>query len=225
MIALLSVLFLGSSCKRKGPELEQAAPKEAAPEVVTPADAIVVDKLSIVGTWTSGCIKNEFGQINTFKSTNVYNENTFVINQDAGVTETDCTLDPSIKVLYEGTYVIGEALEDGFQIDMEFTKVTWTLTEAAVPAFFNDNALCGITNWETGVAQDVLSSTSCLKSKKVYDIVKIVGDKIGFGEPAGENDAMSPEGRPDKFSIEANFATKAGAAAPAAEDAAEGQDI
>ena len=206
LIAILFVLPIFIACEgTKRPKRDFSNIKETKPLIPPVVQPAVTEKLSLVGKWQSGCVKDKDGLIESFNRTDEYTETEFKVTMDAGITETNCDLQSPIRVELAGTYSIGEAFDEGYQFNQVITKFMWTLSEAANVNYFNNNNICGYDDWVAGIGKDVISSDTCLKSTQIFDIVKIKNDALVFGDTNATQNANSNETRPTTWGPEDTY--------------------
>ncbi|MEZ4442714.1 MAG: hypothetical protein R3B72_26705 [Polyangiaceae bacterium] len=120
-----------------------------------------------------------------------------------------CT-QPLVTIHIAGPYEIerpSAGVADAWEARFGFSTKTIRPEVDGLRDYLDSLEGCGTTDFETGVAQDVLTSgcpglgqypaSSCGAD---YDIVKLEGDVLQFGSRPADNDMCSPDKRPAELS-------------------------
>jgi len=107
---------------------------------------------------------------------------------------------PAYTFTFQGPY----AIEAGGAIDFTSASIQLTAVDDRIAASFAAARLCGIADWETGVAQEVAGldcgGTQIPAANSVtYDLVKEVEGGIVFGAATEDKDGSTLEKRPTEY--------------------------
>jgi hypothetical protein len=165
-----------------------------------------VNPPSLTGTWVGACEQDEDGSSMqmtlTFSGSSLTSTSGFYI-------DADCTQEEFVFV-ETGSFTLGNELSSpagAFAYDSNIGQITVTYkTDDGVTAVNVDGGLCGQT-----VTKDVgleLDAADCSGDPEfssrffstAYDVVKVDGDKLSFGELTTTNDGSTAEKRPTALS-------------------------
>ena len=156
----------------------------------------------IAGTWVSNCIESGTVYLRaTYSFTGAVNNLTVSAYSDECINliQTDF----SVRTFSLGDAV--EGLSETYQIDYTTSSVTRTIRDAAFVAEYNNIAAFGYSDWSLNTAKDVTgraaTSTDTPQAAAgsiMYQIVRVVGDKIYVGDSA-TGDTTSPGARPSSL--------------------------
>ena len=150
----------------------------------------------IQGSYASECVALEDASL--IQEAVYTEEGTFAWNQRL-FADLECGTE-IYSFTYEGKYLLGEEAA----IDYVFAGVSITPTLDPVSDAWNENALCGLAEWETGVATDV-TGLECGGQQMIaadtpfFDIIREVEGGIQLGLPTEELNGSAPEVRPADF--------------------------
>ncbi len=115
--------------------------------------------------------------------------------------------DTAFLMTFHAVYALGAAvpgLPHAQAFDLTAVRVTETPLDESIVESFNDDAECGFTDWEVGVAKDI-TGIVCTPGEepvragdKLYDIVGVQGDRLqtGFLPEGDASVGTTPENRP-----------------------------
>lgn len=164
--------------------------------------------VALSGAWQQPC---------TYDPDNdIYDQYTLTINGNSfgwdGSSYEDAACSISAFSLHsQGTFLVGseKILTSGDtvkEIDISPASANMTLHDDDSVLAFNFIAMCGKTDWAKEVAVNIFSCTEFKDvAEKFYDIYKIDGNKIYFGDDS-TGDGLSSQTRPTQ--LESEFLTK-----------------
>jgi hypothetical protein len=166
------------------------------------------------GTWRTGCI-TDFD----YPETNVY-------ESDAGEASwtlqmyryNNCT-DILLTMIWNTTVVESEGNSDvpgAKHLDYTIASTQYIARHQEVVDNFNNNALCGFSDWKIGVPKEVAGNEPCEEAARgvvFYDIFKIYENTpiMRFGRYEGNFDGTTPERRPIELDTDLTFMKDNGA--------------
>lgn len=161
---------------------------------------------SIAGHWESECLPNEREQFFRliFDLTDTDWELDYVVHGDAA-----CSV-PLVTVHVEGAYELTApslAVPGAWEARFGFDAKTITPHADPIRDYLASIEGCGAAEWQTGVAQDVYQ-TGCSgfgqypreRCDADYDLVRLEGGALSFGQRPADNDMCTPERRPTAIS-------------------------
>jgi hypothetical protein len=152
------------------------------------------------GSYTAGCqAEGSNSQINTY----VIDDNTLSGSTTAYLGSNSCAvaneLGPLALVYDVSTGAEVSSPQGAQELNMTLVRASFTPGSAAIAAFLNTSSYCGITDWVSGVTNDVTGkncSGSVLSAGMVlYSLIKINGTGLYLGVQSGENDGSTVEKR------------------------------
>lgn len=163
---------------------------------------------ALEGTWSEACTydadDDTYSKISmTFTGSN------YSISSGA-YSDANCSI-ALFTMAGEGTYDSGKEkiLASGDTVkeaDITAKSATLTLKNDSDVADFNTASICDKTNWQKDVAMSILACSDLGLTIKSYDIYKIDGNKLYFGDTEGAKDGKTEATRPDE--LETDFMTK-----------------
>ena len=161
------------------------------------------------GTWSKGCAYNADDE-DYSKEEIKFIGNSFTLS-GSFYTDATCSSE-TMSTATTGTFSIGDSviLTSGTtvnKIDATMASSTLTLGVDDMVTAFNSMSLCGKNNWKKNVAVDVSNCQDLAGSSKVYDIFKIDGNKLIFGDDT-TGDTESESTRPTALDVNDFFTKK-----------------
>lgn len=163
------------------------------------------------GTWTSPCIKDqEIYTKDVWKATGSELTHEMSIYGDA-----ECST-KYVEVLLKGTLDIGvpsQAVAMSRETQMIFSLVTLTPQHEIVTGVLNGNKICGLENWQTGVAKNV-AGANCENQQmpkigdSVYNLISLQNNVLYLGKLTEQLNGTSPEKRPRELDKQKPFSKK-----------------
>ncbi|MEI6833618.1 MAG: hypothetical protein WCL28_06455 [bacterium] len=162
-------------------------------------------EISLTGTWVGACEQDEDGS--SSQSTLTFSGSSLT-STSGSYLDADCTQEEFVYV-ETGSFTLGNELSSpagAFTYDLKIDQIIVTYkTDERVTAVNADGGLCGQT-----VTKDVgleLDAADCSGDpvfssffSTAYDVVKVDGDKLSFGELTTTNDGSTAEKRPTALS-------------------------
>ncbi len=168
------------------------------------------------GTWKKTCGKTYDGsseddstdESTTFEET-VYefDNNSFKLTFKT-YTDSTCAANSLTNTQYlEGTYAIGDdatSPADAKNLNVTITKSILTLATDAEVAAYNSSKVCGLTTWEKDKEVD-MNGKPCDNDEPLtlpltnYDLVKVDGSTVMFGDMHEEADGTTEAKRPTEL--------------------------
>lgn len=150
--------------------------------------------------WKTGCVI-ESGGTSSLESKNTFIVdavlNTIIYYTDSTCTTADEGYRNTASVVTRGTSVTNSSAT---AYDIAFTKTEVRPLSGTAAARFNSNAKCGRTDWvNNGHWVDVTSSNCFNGGGTFFDIFKISGSTLVFGDRTAPNDATTEAKRPKVF--------------------------
>ncbi len=155
------------------------------------------DAPEMMDRYETECLQEEQG-VSTVRSLDLGSE-AFVLGQQLFLDATCASL--AYRFDYSGTYTRDAEAET---IDWLLAKVAITPANAMIAGAFNQNQLCGLSNWQANVAIDV-TGLECQGNVLLeaptyfYDRMRETEEGIKLGLPSDEADGSSPNARPVDF--------------------------
>lgn len=155
------------------------------------------EKTALEGVWKIGCNYDADDDIYETEelrfSGNGFSGN-FVEFADASCSMKEYQFDISGSTLI-GSEVILTSGETVNKIDITFAKALVTLGTDDMVIGFNTESVCSNSNWQKNVAVDITNCAFFEMPEKIYDIFKIDGNNLKFGDEStgdGDSDSTRP---------------------------------
>ena len=161
------------------------------------------------GTWSKGCAYNADDE-DYSKEAVTFSGNNFTIS-GSFYADASCSSE-TMSMVSKGTFAIGDSLilTSGTtvnKVDVTIVSNSLTLGMEDLVSEFNFYSVCGKNNWETNVAVDVTNCQDLSGPNKFYDIFKIDGNKLIFGDDT-TGDTESENTRPTALDVNDYFTKK-----------------
>jgi len=182
MYRLIILTFLIVGCGKEVPEAE------------TP---VVIPELDVVGSWETVC----------YKSGTSYVIDKMVISETSLIEITESYPNQgceNLRYLYEYTYqyeILMDPTADVHSIDFIITSYEFSARDTESADALNEAETCGLTTWAVSEAKDLLGG--CVETAKgdtFFNIIKVDGDTMAFGETSTSYDGKEEDGRPQALS-------------------------